>query len=292
MKIATRCRGDIFLQATSSIPVSGSTLVWMNIFEANTASPVTVSFNGGSTLTIKTNSGNDIAAGGLVAGMTVAGIVSGSTFRLLSDQVSAAVVAAAEAAQAAAEAAAVSVNIKNVATRTALKALNTAVTTLVFLGESGRDGLFSWKSGDYSVEIAADTQEGLYIKADAIPVTSGAWVRQSGWSVRGVIPEWFGAVGDGVADDTVALEAVVNIGMHAEFGRKSYITTRKLVPKNGVHWNGHGGVPILEFGTPSGYFPDSATKILLKGTGLKEHTIAGATSRSVANPDVGAPYLA
>lgn len=93
------------IQAATSIPVSSSALVWLNIFEANTASPVTVSFNGGSVLTIKTNSGNDVAAGGLVAGMIVMGIVSGSTFRLVSDQASAAIVAAAEAAQAAAEAA-------------------------------------------------------------------------------------------------------------------------------------------------------------------------------------------
>ena len=85
------------IQATTSIPVSGSALVWTNIFEANTASPVTISFNGGSALTIKTNSGNNIAAGGLVAGMIVLGIVSGSTFRLVSDQASAAIVAAAEA---------------------------------------------------------------------------------------------------------------------------------------------------------------------------------------------------
>jgi hypothetical protein len=84
------------LQATTSIPVSGSALVWMNIFEANTGSPVTVSFNGGTPLTIKTNSGNDIAAGGLAAGMIVLGIVSGTSFRLLSDQASSAVVAAAE----------------------------------------------------------------------------------------------------------------------------------------------------------------------------------------------------
>ncbi|WP_179119569.1 hypothetical protein [Ensifer adhaerens] len=86
------------IQATTSIPVSGSALVWTNIFEANTASPVTISFNGGAPLTVKTNSGNNIAAGGLVAGMIVMGIASGTTFRLISDQASAAVVAAAEAA--------------------------------------------------------------------------------------------------------------------------------------------------------------------------------------------------
>ncbi|MGH0280736.1 tail fiber domain-containing protein [Sinorhizobium meliloti] len=93
------------IQATTSIPVSGSALIWMNIFEANTASPVTVSFNGESALTIKTNSGNDVVAGGLLAGMIVLGIVSGTTFRLVSDQASSAVLAAAEAAKTAAEAA-------------------------------------------------------------------------------------------------------------------------------------------------------------------------------------------
>ncbi|RVH07868.1 hypothetical protein [Sinorhizobium meliloti] len=93
------------IQATTSIPVSSSALVMMGVFESNTASPVTVSFNGGSALTIKTNTGSNIVAGGLTAGMIVLGVVSGSTFRLVSDQVSAAIVAAAEAAQAAAQAA-------------------------------------------------------------------------------------------------------------------------------------------------------------------------------------------
>ena len=80
--------------ATSSLPVSGSALVLLNVFEANTGSPVTVSFNGGSPLTIKTNSGNDPAPGGLVG--TLLGRVSGSTFRLVSDQASAAIIAQAE----------------------------------------------------------------------------------------------------------------------------------------------------------------------------------------------------
>jgi len=86
------------IQATSSLPVSGSALVLLNVYEANTGSPVTVSFNGGSPLAVKTNSGNDVAPGGLVSGMLVLGRVSGSTFRLVSDQASAAILAAAEAA--------------------------------------------------------------------------------------------------------------------------------------------------------------------------------------------------
>lgn len=106
--------------ATSSLPVSGSALVLLNIFEANTGSPVTVSFNGGSPLTVKTNSGNDIAPGGLQSGMLVMGRVSGTTFRLVSDQVSAAIAAQAEAAQAAAEAAAAGVDLPPVTANTML----------------------------------------------------------------------------------------------------------------------------------------------------------------------------
>lgn len=101
------------IQATTSIPIpssDGAALIALNIFEDNTASPVTVSFNSATPLTIKTNSGNDVSAGGLSAGMIVAGYKSGSTFRLLTDQVDAAIVAAAEAAADRAEDAANSVD--------------------------------------------------------------------------------------------------------------------------------------------------------------------------------------
>jgi len=89
------------IQATTSIPVSESALIWMNIAETNGPGPTTVSFNGGATKTIKTNAGNDPAPGGLIG--EVMGILTGSTFRLISDQASAAILAAAEAAQDAAE---------------------------------------------------------------------------------------------------------------------------------------------------------------------------------------------
>ncbi|MBX5010901.1 hypothetical protein HJB67_13145 [Rhizobium lentis] len=91
------------ITATSDMPVSESALIVFTVFEANTASPVTVSFNGSAPLTIKTNSGNDIAAAGLSAGMQVFGRVIGTTFRLITDQVNAAIVAAAEAAAAASQ---------------------------------------------------------------------------------------------------------------------------------------------------------------------------------------------
>ncbi|MBY3183352.1 hypothetical protein HFO24_17000 [Rhizobium laguerreae] len=86
------------LQATTDIPISETALVWLPIFATNTASPVTVAFNGASPLTIKTNPGNDPVVGGLPAGMIVLGRQQGTEFRLISDQVSSAIVAAAEAA--------------------------------------------------------------------------------------------------------------------------------------------------------------------------------------------------
>ncbi|MBX4989567.1 hypothetical protein [Rhizobium lentis] len=85
------------------MPVSESALVVFTVFRENTGAPVTVSFNGTSPLTIKTNSGNDIAIGGLTAGLQVFGRVIGTTFRLITDQANAAIVAAAEAAAAASQ---------------------------------------------------------------------------------------------------------------------------------------------------------------------------------------------
>ncbi|MBY2913766.1 hypothetical protein [Rhizobium leguminosarum] len=86
------------LQATTDIPISETALVWLPIFATNTATPVTVAFNGGSALTIKTNGGNDPVVGGLPGGMIVLGRQQGTEFRLISDQASNAIVAAAEAA--------------------------------------------------------------------------------------------------------------------------------------------------------------------------------------------------
>jgi hypothetical protein len=88
--------------ATTEMPVSESALIVFTVLEENTGSPVTVSFNGSSPLTMKTNSGNDVAPGGMLAGMQVFGRIIGATFRLVSDQANAAIVAAAEAAAAAA----------------------------------------------------------------------------------------------------------------------------------------------------------------------------------------------
>ncbi|WP_320188236.1 hypothetical protein RMS29_001545 [Agrobacterium rosae] len=90
------------IKAETVYPVSESALIIVNVFRANTSANVTISFNGGAALAVKTSAGNNPSVGGLPAGMRMLGIVSGATFRLVSDQASAAVLAAAETAATAA----------------------------------------------------------------------------------------------------------------------------------------------------------------------------------------------
>lgn len=81
-----------------------------------------------------------------------------------------------------------------VATRSALKALDTSVEQVAILAEDGREGQFIFRSGDYSAEVAADTAEGLFVKANDTAAADGAWVRV----VNGAVdPRWFGLKLDG-----------------------------------------------------------------------------------------------
>lgn len=82
-------------------------------------------------------------------------------------------------------------SVFNCASRTILKAVVMAVNPSVYLTEAGRRGLFVWTTGDFSTHVAADTQEGVYIKATAVSAASGAWVRATTddelWQT-----DWFG----------------------------------------------------------------------------------------------------
>lgn len=71
---------------------------------------------------------------------------------------------------------------------------------------SGIGGLFDFMEGDFSAFVTADTLSGIYVKADDVAATAGAWVRRfDGY----VYPEWFGAKGDNATDDGPSLAAAV-----------------------------------------------------------------------------------
>lgn len=79
----------------------------------------------------------------------------------------------------------------------------------VYLQSRG-GGVFVWSSADHSADVAADPLKGITVApvSDATG-SGGAWRRvYSG----GIKPEWFVAVGDGVADDTAAIQAALDIG--------------------------------------------------------------------------------
>lgn len=85
------------------------------------------------------------------------------------------------------------------ATRSVLKAFDTNRVKRAFLSDGRRAGFFSFLAGNYSTQIAADTLEGVYIKADAVAATAGAWVRERDPDVWE--PGWFGAVFDAATND-------------------------------------------------------------------------------------------
>lgn len=112
-----------------------------------------------------------------------------------------------------------------VATRTAAKALDTTKDTTLILTEAGREGVFNWKTGNFSAEITADTAEGVYVKADAIASTSGAWVRV--FFERASL-QWYGATGDGTTDDTAAIDAALASGFRLTGNALTYAVTGKI----------------------------------------------------------------
>ena len=83
-------------------------------------------------------------------------------------------------------------------TRVALKGINTALITSAYLKEPGREGQFFWRAGNYAAQIALDTAEGVFIKANAVAASVGAWVRVVGDKIT---PMMFGAKADGVTND-------------------------------------------------------------------------------------------
>jgi len=97
----------------------------------------------------------------------------------------------------------------------------------------GGGGVFRWDSSDLSTEVAADLQNGIYVPPNSDTTgATGAWVRHD---LREIDFRWFGAVGDGVADDSVALQAAVdNAASHKQSivqnGGTYGITTAITIP--------------------------------------------------------------
>ncbi|WP_376742517.1 hypothetical protein [Ensifer canadensis] len=124
------------------------------------------------------------------------------------------------------------------ADRTTLKALDTTKDALVYLKEDGREGIFEWTAGNFSAQITADTQEGLYIKADAIASTAGAWVRIFDGVMKA---KWFGISGGG-SDETAKIQQASDFApgrqLDFEWGKTYGITAITLKTGSKIRTNG------------------------------------------------------
>lgn len=118
---------------------------------------------------------------------------------------------------------------------TSLSSLNTAALVdgqQFSVSQEGRAGHFVWTSGDQSTNVTNDPEQGIWVAPDSDPTgTSGAFKRTFNGSVNVL---WFGAVGDGVADDTVATQAAVDYGVGDVFAPKGTykITSPVDIPSN------------------------------------------------------------
>lgn len=149
----------------------------------------------------------------------------------------------------------------NIDSRDDLKTLNTEIWTVVFLAEEGRQGVFQWEVGNFTALVAADTAEGLYIKATAISASVGAWVR-----VRENGPlamSWFGANGDGTTDNKAAFDGAAAVakalgGATLSYGRGVFVfasNTAEIIVADTASITIEGldpEVTVLEFGGTRG----------------------------------------
>lgn len=155
-----------------------------------------------------------------------------------------------------------------VTTRTALKALDTTKETVAYLAEGGRSGMFVWTTGDFSDQVAADTQEAIYIEANAVADTLGAWVRHYNDKAS---PHWFGAKGDGI---TITASCSITSGTAAlTVAGASFLPTD--VGKS-INVSGAGAASGVLHTTIAGY--TSATQVTL---GNNASTTLSAVSKQV-----------
>ncbi|TPM06758.1 MULTISPECIES: hypothetical protein [unclassified Mesorhizobium] len=113
----------------------------------------------------------------------------------------------------------------SLSTRALIKALTPQVGMSVLLTEAGRAGNFVWTLGDFTTRIAADTMEGLFLKADGVAASVGAWVRLDDWQVYGIDTRWCGLKADGNgtpgngADDAAAFKAAGDLAIFLGVGK-------------------------------------------------------------------------
>ena len=117
---------------------------------------------------------------------------------------------------------------RRVSTLADLKAITGSSTVLAveLMGRvsegDGGGGTFRWLAGDQSAnpDVVADTLEGIYVKLTSpSDGSTGVWVRRYDGAVN---VKWFGAAGDGLIDDSAAINAALSTGGEINFPKANY----------------------------------------------------------------------
>ncbi len=212
------------IQLISLIPTSPVVLRVANVFEANTGN-VTLSENGAPARPLLTNSGNQIAPGGLVANMLIAYLDDGANFRLITDQVSSAIVAEAEAAAlAAANYAALARNDKVVRAYVG----NGATVDFALPADPGSannitvnmSGAQQFKSA-YSLVYIGTSPVVPTLRFSEAPPNGTPFEAEMGYAVSVGVPSTGSVGASQLADNAVTLAKLADIATMSLIGRKT-----------------------------------------------------------------------
>lgn len=174
-------------------------------------------------------------------------------------------------------------NIPAVSTRTQMAALYPLSAGMsVYLTEQasaavqGRQGTFTWRSGDYSAFVTADPDQCAYVTSSHVANTVGAWVRDHTTGIIDVA--WCGALYDWTTGVSVPNHVAAQINAAVNL----------VVAENQDNSRFFGGMVIQPKGT--GVFDDSDPQIWIKngvrlvGQGAYTTVLRWAGTRATVNP--------
>ncbi|MGZ2403890.1 hypothetical protein [Rhizobium ruizarguesonis] len=181
--------------------------------------------------------------------------------------------------------------------RAAIKAATTHPDgATVYLTEVGREGRFVFRVGDLSAFVTADTQEGVYLKADDTAASSGAWVRVTNAIID---PSWFGFQEAGTASQNVtafnAMLALVSLfdeayirirsGLYLLNAKITYSTGKTVIVESDtidgciLRWtSADGGIDFT--------YTDHPHAPTFIGLNLETTQAAGGTALKITGPDL------
>ncbi|TIN83093.1 hypothetical protein [Mesorhizobium sp.] len=187
-----------------------------------------------------------------------------------------------------------------------LQAVDTTAFTKATLKASGLYGDFVWTTGDFSSQIATDTLGGIYVKANAVAATVGAWVRQFDGPALDV---WWGTAHNNVADDAPELQVAINTCQLVDrplrlFPRGNYKLNTGLTVKHGQNSTDTKKYHFRLIGNDAQLLPDTGVTALSivprctladSGTGrgeafidIEDLTIYGSSSATAKGLVIGA----